>query len=550
MPSGSRRPIVPEDLIRLTGVVDPQISPDGRRVAFSVATVSTERDEYPVNVWIVDTAGGEPRRFTTGSPRDYAPRWSPDGRWLSFVSDRGARKKPQLYVMPSDGGEARALTDLPNGVAVDLGIAWSPDSTRLAFVSRVGGWHEPERDEDRRTSKPARIITSLKYRYEGLGFTYDRPPHLFVVAISGEPPKQITFGGGGDAFPTWSSDGTRIAFAAERHVTRDLDSDDAIYLVSSDATPDSGEPERVSPLRHMWHPTFSPDGREIAHAGMLVAEDGYNFHVFVQPLDAAPTRCLTETLDRSASELARPAWTPDGEWIVFLGRDRGTYPLYRVRAKGGDLPETIVGGRRGVTGFSVAADTGTVAFTASDPVNLAELFVCNADGSGERQLTDLNRAFKAEVELSSPEPFTFHRARYDIHGWVMKPAGFDPAKRYPGQLWIHGGPHREYTELFWLEGQIEAGAGYAVIYMNPRASRESLSGMTARSHGAAGQRRNGSAAPLPANPRRIRRGPGPSRRSRGRSRRSDPAQPSRRRCDRRAHRRRRFRQPLHCGPAP
>ena len=467
----SRRPMVPDDLTQLTGVSDPQISPNCARIAFVVATTSEERDETLASVWIVDSAGGEPRRFTTGPTRDYAPRWSPDGRCLAFVSDRGAKKKPQLYVMPSDGGEARALTDLQNGVAHDLGVAWSPDSTRIAFVSRVGGWQEPEREEERVKSKPARIITTLKYRSEGQGFTYDRRPHLFVVPVAGGPPKQITFGDFPDAFPTWSPDGTRIAFAAERHETRDMDSDDAIYVVSPDATAERGEPERVGSPRHLWYPTFSPDGRAIAHEGMLVAEDGYNFHVFVQPLDGAPTRCLTETLDRSVSELARLAWTADGEWLVFLGRDRGTYPLYRVRAKGGEPPEVIVGGRRGVTGFSIASATGTIAFTASDSVSLAELFVCHADGTGERQLTDMNRAFKAEVELSRPERFTFQRAGYDIDGWVMRPAGFDPGRRYPGLLWIHGGPHREFSEYYWHEGQVEAGAGYAIVLINPRGSQ-------------------------------------------------------------------------------
>ena len=139
MPADARRRVHPDDLTRMHAVVDPQISPDGTRVVFVRSTASAERDEYLSNIWMVAATGGEPRRFTTGPTRDTHPRWSPDGRWLAFVSDRGAKKKAQLYVMRTDGGEAVALTDLPNGVSAAWGLAWSPDSTRLAFVARVGG---------------------------------------------------------------------------------------------------------------------------------------------------------------------------------------------------------------------------------------------------------------------------------------------------------------------------------------------------------------------------------------------------------------------------
>jgi len=466
--NAGRRPVTAQDLTRLRGVSDPQISPDGSRVAFVMTTASEERDEYLSNVWVVDVKGGEPRRLTTGPTKDTLPRWSPDGRWLAFVSDRGAKKKSQLYAMPAAGGEATQLTDLPNGVFGQGGVAWSPDSTRLAFVTRVGGWQEPEREEDRGKSRPAHVISTLKYRFEGVGFTYDRRPHIFVVPVAGGPPKQITDGDFPDVWPTWSPDGARIAFVAERHETRDIDVNDAIYEVAADG----GEPRRISPtLAPMWAPAYSPDGRAIAHAGMRVAEDGYNFLLFLQPADGSERICLTEALDRSAWDAVPPAWSADGEWVLFVGRDHGTYPLYRVRAKGGELPVAIVGGRRTVNGFSVAQGRGAVAFTATEPTTPTELFVCQADGSDERQLTHLNREWSAEVELSVPERFTFNRAGFDIDAWVMKPVPFDPAKRYPGLLWIHGGPHREFADTYWHEAQVEAAAGYALIYMNPRGSQ-------------------------------------------------------------------------------
>src|SRR5437867_2288667 len=376
MTDARRRPVTAQDLTRLRGVSDPQISPDGRCVAFVMTTASEERDEYLSNVWVVAADGDEPRRFTAGPTRDTLPRWSPDGRWLAFVSDRGPKKKSQLYAMPADGGEAIQLTDLANGVFGQWGVAWSPDSTRLAFVARVGGWQEPEREEDRGKSRPAHVISTLKYRFEGVGYTYDRRPHIFVVPVTGGGPKQITDGDFPDVWPTWAPDGTRIAFAAERHETRDMDVNDAIYEVASDG----GEPRRISPtLAPMWALAYSPDGRAIGHAGMRIAEDGYNFLVYLQPADGSGRICLTEALDRSAWDAVPLAWSADGEWVLFVGRDHGTYPLYRVRAKGGELPVAIVGGRRTVNGFSVARVSGAVGFTATELTTRAELLVCQAD---------------------------------------------------------------------------------------------------------------------------------------------------------------------------
>src|SRR5437773_9175730 len=236
MTNARRRPVAAQDLTRLRGVSDPQILPDGRRVAFVMTTASDDRDEHLSNVWVVDVDGGEPHRLTTGPTKDTLPRWSPDGRWLAFVSDRGAKKKSQLYAMPAAGGEATQLTDLPNGVFGPGDVAWSPYSTRLAFVMRVGGWQEPEREEDRGKSRPAHVISTLKYRFAGVGFTYDRRPHIFVVPVAGGPPKQITDGDVPDMWPTWSPAGTRLAFVAERHETRDTD----------EVAADGGEPRRIS----------------------------------------------------------------------------------------------------------------------------------------------------------------------------------------------------------------------------------------------------------------------------------------------------------------
>src|SRR5262245_58609168 len=153
---GSARAMMPADILRVRWISDPQISPDGRQVAFVVTVLSEEKDEYRSQIWMVDTAGGAPRRFTGGPKRDTEPRWSPDGRRLAFVSERDTKKKGQLYVMAADGGEAICLTDMKRGVSAP---AWSPDGGRLAFVSKVGGWEEPDSEEEKQKSRPARVIT-------------------------------------------------------------------------------------------------------------------------------------------------------------------------------------------------------------------------------------------------------------------------------------------------------------------------------------------------------------------------------------------------------
>ena len=459
------RAMTPRDLTRLRFVTDPQISPDGRIVAFVVTTLSEEKDEYLSSIWLVEAAGGEPRRFTTGPRRDTAPRWSPDGSRLAFVSEREPKKKGQLYVMPARGGEPTRLTDLQNGASAPR---WSPDGTRLAFVARVGGWHEPEAEDEKNKSRPPRVITTLKYRFNGEGFTYDRRAHVFVVAAAGGEARQLTEGDYDHGEPVWSPDGRSIAFTAARHEERDHDDVSDIWAVSAEG----GALRRLTPTAGpALHPRFSPSGDAVAYLGRAsVNTFSKNFRLFTVPVLAAeaPT-CLTEDLDRSCALLGvHPLWAPD-DTITIAAEDQGTLGLYRVR-RGGPAVR-IVGGERTVTGYSGSADGATLAFAASDPAAPAEVFVCAADGSGERRLTDFNADWKREVAVSRPERFRFQRAGVGVDGWIVKPFGFEAGRRYPLLLNVHGGPHAQYGPSFFDEFQVQAGAGYAVLFTNPRGSQ-------------------------------------------------------------------------------
>jgi dipeptidyl aminopeptidase/acylaminoacyl peptidase len=476
-----QRAMTPQDITRIRFGSDPQLSPDGRRVAFVVTMLCEEQDEYLSNIWVVDTTGGEPRRFTTGPKRDTAPRWSPDGTRLAFVSERVPKQQAQLYVMPADGGEPMRLTDLRNGV---VNPVWAPDSTRLAFVSRVGGWQEPEDEAERQKSKPARVITSLKYKYNGEGFTYDRRPHIFVVSAEGGSPQQLTDGDFVNADPVWSPDGRTLAFTSARHAERDYDSAADVWLIPATG----GEPRRLTDTAGpVSLPAFSPDGQTIAFLGHRYHHDaGRNMRVFTVPVAGGVPTCLTADLDRTCTPFfvsPAPQWSADGAWITFAVEDQGDVPIYRVRAAGGSLPERIITGARQVTGLSCVRDSSQCAFMATDPVSPPEVFLCHADGTAEKQLTDLNRAWKTEVALARPERWRYERAGCTLDCWVMQPYGCAPGQRYPALLNIHGGPHTQYGHNFFDEFQVYAGAGYAVIYTNPRGSQGYGEAFTRAVHG-------------------------------------------------------------------
>ena len=462
------RPMVPEDLLRIRFVSDPQLHPDGRRIAFVVTTLSEARDEYLSTIWVVDVDGAGPRPFTRGPRRDTTPRWSPDGRQLAFVSEREPKGKGQLYVMPADGGEPVRLTDLRPGVTSP---AWSPDGRWLVFVSRVGGWQEPTDEEERERSKPPRIIDVLKYKSNGVGFIYDRPQKIFVVSLDGEPAQQLTVGVFDDHHPSWAPDSRRVGFVSARHAARDEDLAADVFTVSVEG----GEPRQLTRTEGpvSW-PTFSPDGRTVAYVGHSDPRGVSRHHrVYTVPVDGGLPVCLTASLDRNCEPLmgaVGPEWLGPTGTLVFQVEDEGNVVLYRTAASGG-LPERLIGGTRQVTAFSASRDGALVAFTATDDTSPPELFVCRADGTGERQLTDLNRAWKTEVARSRPERFRFERAGFTIDGWVMAPFGREAARRYPVLLNIHGGPASQYGHRFFDEFQVYAGAGYAVVYLNPRGSR-------------------------------------------------------------------------------
>jgi dipeptidyl aminopeptidase/acylaminoacyl peptidase len=458
--------MVPEDVYELTGVADPRLSPDGTTVAYVVGSVDEEANEYRAAIWLAAVDGSAPpRRFTMSEKTDGDPRWSPDGTRLAFTSNR-ADKASQLFVMPVAGGEPRKLSSLKEDVTQ---LVWSPDGTRIAFVARVRDAAYEEEDDKKR--RPRRL-TRLYYKLDSVGWTADRPQHLFVVPADGSAePVQLTDGDHEDHSPCWSPDGRTLAFVSARHQDWDLEMVNDVYLVDAAG----GAPRRLTQGGgSIDGVSWAPDGSRLAverYAGMF--DDPRHTKIALVDPASGDITPLTTSLDLNCTTypgMREPLW--DGDGLVFVAEDHGRVHVYRVAADGSGEPSLLAGGERVVTGLDVSA--GRLVFTASEPAALSELYDGGSAAGGEvagRRLTTVGEPFAAGRELVRSERFTAVSADgSEVDAWIMRPAGHEQGRKYPTLLNIHGGPYSQYGVGFFDEFQVYCGAGYAVVFCNPRGS--------------------------------------------------------------------------------
>jgi dipeptidyl aminopeptidase/acylaminoacyl peptidase len=449
----------PEDVYELVNCSDPRISPDGRRVAYTVTALDKELNDYRGAIWVAPLDGSvEPRAFTSGERRDTTPRWSPDGRWLAFASNRGGDEKQtaNLYVIPAEGGEARRLCDLKENVEA---IAWSPDSTRIAFTARVRD--EAYEEEDEKKRRPRRFVR-IFHKLDSVGWTGDRRKHVFVVGLDGDEPRQLTHGDFEHENPAWSADGKRIVFDGLRDERWDTTLINRLYVVDADG----GEPEALTGDDGSYEsPALSPDGTRIAYR--MTVEDGtYPHHsqIGVMNADGTDAKLLTTSLDLQCGpypDARDPVW--DGDRLLFSVEDGGNIHLYAVATDGAGEPELLLGGERVISGFDYRE--GKLAFVASTHTTMREVYA----GEDGRRLTQVGRAFTEGRALAEPERFTaVSRDGYEVDAWLARPPGFEAGKKYPAILTIHGGPFTQYGTGFFDEFQVYAGGGYVVLFSNPR----------------------------------------------------------------------------------
>jgi len=465
----------PQDVAQLVDVGEPRLAPDGASVAFTVTTVDLDNNTYRTRIWLAASDGSAPPRpFTAGEERDRSPRWSPDGRELAFVSHRD-EKGSELYVIPvAAGGEMRKVCSWPEEID---DVEWSPDGRTLAFGAR-------DRDEDRYgkekdRDRPARRITRLTYRLDNVGWTSDRPRHLFVVpAAGGVAPKAVTDSEAGDGGLAWVSDGSGLLFSSSRHEQWDIDRASDLFRVDFDVDAVlAGEPV-AAPVQltktgeNYGSPRMSGDGRRIACAYSTTPMSTPR-HVQVAVLDAGGgnVSVLTASLDRQCVPFGAshiPLWA--GTDLYFLVEDRGDQHLYRVSADGNGVPQLVLGGEREILAVDIVGDT--IAFIAADAVTLPELFVTSTSKpGGERRITDLAGALTRTRTMRAPEKFPVVSADgAEVDAWIIKPVDFEPGRRYPTLLNVHGGPFTQYGNKLFDEFQVQAAAGYVVLYSNPRGS--------------------------------------------------------------------------------
>ena len=484
-----------EDLFRLKRLADPQISPDGHWVAYTVTEVEKAENRSRSRIWLVSSAGGPARQFTNGPKHDRHPRWSPDGKWLAFESDRTG--KAQIYLMPVAGGEARALTS----IATEAGQpVWSPDGKRLAFVSAVlpqfstlppgeSDKANQKHDDDQEKSKvKARIFTKLLYRHWD-SWVEGKRLHVFVIpvrdgAAAGEAqdwtpgdrdgvPAASTFSGG-DEFD-FSPDGHELAYTATPTPAREeaWSTDHDIYTVNLE----TGERKQVTQNKAAdGLPRYSPDGKFIAYrAQSRPGAEADRWQLMVYERATGQSRSLSADFDTSVEGYV---WTPKSDALYLEAEEQGNRPIWKLALAGGAVQKVVADAVNGEIALSGAGDRLVFSHQAlTRPVEICQVRVGEgaspATGAQLVRLSHANDEIFADLAVSEPESVWFTGAAgAKVQMWIVKPPHFDAAKQYPLVFWVHGGPQSAFMNSWsyrW-NAQLWAAQGYVLALPNPRGS--------------------------------------------------------------------------------
>ena len=534
--SAENRNITEKDLFDFVWIADPQISPDGMRVAFVRVTVNEKKEGYNTLIWSVSVTGGEEPHQLTKGDHDTAPRWSPDGKFLLFLratEKDGKPEPPQLSILPMAGGDSFSFTDLPKGAGNPV---WAPDGKTIAFTSETNADDLAKQEKKKRKEEELKkaisenspsprtagrsankttptpknasdanakkaepegehesdihVITRAIYREDNEGYADPKhPQHIWIVAAPRNAdekvqPKQLTSGRFDEGSIVWSNDAAQVYFTSLRV-------DEPYYqlprteLYSIPAS--GGQPTKLNSIdMEMNNLSLSPDGKQIA----FIASTTQPINSYTQPdlwiVDLTPNakpRNLTANFDFDVGDgvfgdnaapraggVNSPLWTPDGHSLIEICGKEGKTILASFDVES-SAETDLTHGNQAVLRFCAPADRSKIVYTLSSPTRINDLFISDRIGGEPRQLTHVNDALFSQLNLTDPEEISYKT--FDgktIQAWVQKPPDFNPTKKYPLILNIHGGPHAAYGYIFEHEFQWMAAKGYLVLYPNPRGS--------------------------------------------------------------------------------
>ncbi len=454
----AQRPMSPSDIYNVKTITDPQVSPDGTWVAYVLATPDSAKDKADTDIWMVSWDGKQTVKLTASPEAESHPRWTPDGKYLTFLSSRYETKKDQIWRMDRRGGEAEKLTDLQYGIS---GFEWSPDSKRLALVIQDQETKAEEEKKDR-TANPI-MIDRYHFKQDVEGYLERKRNHLYVFDVGTKKLDTLTTGDFDESDPIWSPDGTRIAFVSNRTADPDRNGNSDLWVV---------ETKKGAPLKQLttWtdadnSAAWSPDGKWIAYLKSQTPEpDIYDEpRIAVIPADGGIPKILDATLDRTVSA---PRWSADSKSVwVTVDDDRRSYvSSFDLEGK----QKTIASGDKVFGSLQRAAGTGWVAIN-SDPMTPPEL--CVLENGTVRRLTHANDEFLKSITLATVEAFDSEsKDGTRVGNFLFWPAGIPKDKKLPLILWIHGGPTGQDDFSFRPTPQIFAAHGYAVVTVNYRGS--------------------------------------------------------------------------------
>jgi dipeptidyl aminopeptidase/acylaminoacyl peptidase len=469
----ARRSMQVADLDGFREVRDLAVAPDGAWVAYTVGVADVTHDKDEGDIWLSNWAGTEHLRLTTSPARESKPRFSPDGKWIAFLSGRprGEDDKTsggQIWLLSRQGGEARRLTDRKGGAS---DFQWSPDSARLVFVGDDPDPEENKGDDDKTPKKPI-VIDRYGFKRDDEGYLSHRRSHLYLLTIANGAVQTLTSGDWDDGQPAWSPDGTKVAFISGRGSDADRTNDSNVFVV--DAKP-GAEPRALTTWNgpdDQARPAWSPDGASIAYLqGSEPKLFAYSRNTLaVVPAAGGTPRLLT---DAATIDVESPVWTPDGKDLYLIAINDRARELARVSAAGGTLTRLSTG--RQVVRDPVVAKDGRVAAIVTTGTTAPEVAALTAmttkSAWGSRPISHQNDEWLAKLQLGAVEDFDFASPDGTTVGAVLvKPVGYEASKRYPLILYIHGGPNGQDQHELDLESQLLAAHGYAVLNVNYRGS--------------------------------------------------------------------------------